>query len=486
METKLNQLLHSLPFVLPEIWLAFVLILLIIIDLFSKKSYLFYITFIGLSIELVLIYCTPLQDHLFLFVLSADSLSVIFKYLLVVISLAILLIIKQSKHDNQLFNHTGEFYAVLVAILFGMNILTMSTNLLMIYLALEIVSIGSYILAVLHFDRKGVEISLKYTVFGIFSSAIMLYGMSLLYGFSGSLDLIAISQASKQIPDAAFLTAFVLSIGGFLFKISASPFHIWTPDVYEGAPTTVVAFLSTASKVAGFAILSRFALAFQPDLGISNILIIIAIASLLIGNFSALWQTSFKRLLAYSGIAQAGFVLVGLITLNTEGVKMMIFYLVTYTIANLIAFLGLILLESAIKKSQIDAGSQIKITDNIQFFSGLGTTSFVFGLALSISMISLVGLPITAGFTAKLLIFTQLWQSKTDTSLLILLVAGLLSTAISLYFYLQIPYYLFFKPKIENLDFQLTTFQKVLMVLLSLALLVLFFKPEWLLNLINI
>ncbi len=484
METKLNQLLNSLPFVLPEIWLAFLFILLILIDLFGKKSYLFYATGVGLFTEIVLIYCTPLQENLFLSALSADSLSQVFKYLLAVISLAVLLLIRQSKKDRQLSTNIGEFYAILIAILLGMNILTMTTNLLMIYLALEMVSIGSYILTVLHFDRRGVEIGMKYTVFGIFSSALMLYGMSLLYGFSGSLDLNMIAKASTQIPTLAFLTAFSLTIAGFLFKISASPFHIWTPDVYEGAPTTVVAFLSTASKVAGFAILSRVVLAFHSYTLVSNILVVVAIVSMLVGNFSALWQTSFKRLLAYSGIAQAGFALVGLVTMNAEGVKIMVFYLVVYSIANLIAFLGIVLVESGLEKSAQIATNKPPFADNIQYFSGLGNTSFVFGLALSVSMISLVGLPITAGFTAKLLIFTQLWQSNTSSLLLVLLVVGLLTTAVSLYFYLKILYYLFFKPRIENLDFQINTFQKIFFVGLTLALIILFFKPEWLLNLL--
>lgn len=474
LDIKLHQIIESIVFILPEIWLVFLFILLIIIDLFGKKSYLLGTLLSGLLIQLGFIYFSPLQEDLFISVLSVAPLSKTFKYVFTAITIVILLFVHHSERDTKTGKNTGEFYAILASILLGMNLLAMATHLLLIYLSLEIISIGSYILAVFYFDRKGVEIGLKYAVFGVFSSAIMLYGMSLLYGFSGSLLLGNIAAASSSIPASAFLVAFVMAIVGFLFKISASPFHIWTPDVYEGAPTTVVAFFSTASKAAGFVVLARFALAFQNNIMITNSLIIIAIVSMLVGNFSALWQTSFKRLLAYSGIAQAGFILVGLLTLNAEGIKIMLFYLVVYAIANLIAFFALTLIENNAKGNIFN--------DNLLSFSGLGNHSLVFGIAVSVSMLSLVGLPITAGFTAKLLIFTQLLEIKDNPFVFILLAVGLLSTAVSLYFYLKIPYYLFFKLKDESIDFQLTNFQKLIMILLAFSLIALFFNPSLLLD----
>ncbi|TAH19903.1 MAG: NADH-quinone oxidoreductase subunit N [Cytophagales bacterium] len=467
---KLHQLIDSIAFILPEIWLVALFIILIIIDLFAKKPNLYNVLLIGLFVQLGIIYFSPLQNNLFIGMLSADALAKVFKYIFAIAGIVVLLIVRVSEKDKKMGQTTGEFYAIFVAILLGMNLLAMATHLLLIYLSLEIVSIGSYILAVFYFDRKGVEVSLKYVVFGIFSSAIMLYGMSLLYGFSGSLLLENIAKVSHTIPAFAFLVAFVMSIAGFLFKISASPFHIWTPDVYEGAPTSVVAFFSTASKVAGFAVLIRFTLALGNNIYIANSLIIIAIVSMLIGNFAALWQTSFKRLLAYSGIAQAGFVLVGLLTLDENGTKITLFYLVVYSVANLLAFFAFALIENK------------KGNDSLLVFNGLGNQQLVFGVALSISMFSLVGLPITAGFTAKLLIFTQLWQIKENPFMLVLLLVGLLSTAISLYFYLKIPYYLFFKQKNENLNFQLTIFQKAVLFLLAFALIGLFFIPSLLLG----
>ncbi len=474
LDIKLHQLIESIAFILPEIWLVFLFILLIIIDLFGKKTYLLVTLLGGLLIQMGFIYFSPLKENLFISALSADSLAKTFKYIFTAITIVVLLFIHSSERDKKIGKNTGEFYAILAAILLGMNLLAMATHLLLIYLSLEIISIGSYVLAVFYFDRKGVEVGLKYAVFGIFSSAIMLYGMSLLYGFSGSLLLENIATASSTIPTSAFLLAFVMAIAGFLFKISASPFHIWTPDVYEGAPTTVVAFFSTASKAAGFAVLIRFALAFGNNITITNTLIIIAVVSMLIGNFSALWQTSFKRLLAYSGIAQAGFILVGLLTLHAEGTKIMLFYLIVYAIANLIAFFALTLLENNTKGNIY--------SDNLRFFSGLGNHSLIFGIAVSISMFSLVGLPMTAGFTAKLLIFTQLWEIKDNPLMFALLAVGLLSTAVSLYFYLKIPYYLFFKPKDESIDFQPTNFQKAIMILLAFSLIALFFNPSLLLN----
>ncbi|GAB4466178.1 MAG: NADH-quinone oxidoreductase subunit N [Thermoflexibacter sp.] len=470
---KLTQIIGSLAFVLPEVWLVVVFCLLIVIDLFGKKSWLFYCLFVGLVIEIGLIYLSPLQNGLFLNTLTSDALTKIFKYLFASTTLAILLLLKNAKKDFAIFQCVGESYAILSVILLGMNLLVMSTHLLMLYLSLEIVSIGGYVLAILSFERKSVEISMKYVLFGIFASAIMLYGMSLLYGFSGSLHLAEIAKAIQQNNlSFPFLITFSLAIAGFLFKISASPFHIWTPDVYEGAPTTVVAFFSTASKAAGLAVLSKFVIILGQK-EIYNILAIIALASMLIGNFSALWQFSFKRLLAYSGIAQAGFMLLGLLTVSEEGVKILIFYFIVYVLSNVLAFLGLILVENKLR------------SDSLLSFSGLGQNNLVLGISLGVSMISLVGLPPTAGFTAKFLIFSQLWQDKTNNLSLLLLIVGLLSTAISLYFYLKIPYYLFFKQD-ENKntqisDFKITHLQKVFILVLAFSLLLFFFRPDWLL-----
>jgi NADH-quinone oxidoreductase subunit N len=475
---RLDQLLGSITFALPELWLAILFFLLIIIDLFSKKAYLKYIFALGLVIEFCLIYLSPIRSNLFLASFSVTELSNIFKYIFAGVALFTIFILHAGERKNtpNSIHQIGELYAILIVILLGMNVLAMSENLLVMYIALEIVSIGGYILTVLQFDKKGLEVGMKYIVFGIFSSAIMLYGISLLYGFSGSLHLQSIAQSTENIPTFAFLTAFLMAMAGFLFKISASPFHLWTPDVYEGAPTSMVAFFSTASKAAGFAILIKFVFVFKDNILITNSLIIIAIASISVGNFSALWQNSFKRLLAYSGIAQAGFMLVGLVTKSMEGVNILMFYLVTYIIANLIAFLSLALVE---KES---TGNQSDIKNS---FSGLGNASLLLGIALSVSMISLVGLPLTAGFTAKLLIFTQLWQIRENTLMLALLVIGLLTTVLSLYFYLKIPYFLFFKKKEEGKIFQISFFQRIVLGILAFILLFLFLKPEILFSLFH-
>ncbi len=442
-------------------------------DLVEKKHWLFYFLFISLIVEIGLIYLAPFQDQIFLDVLTSDTQTKVFKYIFSLTALAILLLLKNAKKDFDTFQLVGESYSILAVILLGMNLLVMSTHLLMLYLSLEMVSIGGYILAVLSFERKSVEISMKYVLFGIFSSALMLYGMSLLYGFAGSLHVEEITNAIQQNNlSFPFLVAFSLAITGFLFKISASPFHVWTPDVYQGAPTTVVAFFSTVSKAAGLAVLCRFVLALEQK-EVFNVLAIVALASMLIGNFSALWQFSFKRLLAYSGIAQAGFMLVGLLTVSEEGIKILIFYLIVYILSNLLAFWGLTLVENQLK------------SDNLTSFSGLGQKSTVLGITLSVSMISLVGLPPTAGFTAKFLIFSQLWQEKSNSLSVLLLIVGLFSTAISLYFYLKIPYYLFFKQdEIKHTpigDFALTRFQKVFLLLLAFSLFLFFFRPDWLL-----
>lgn len=475
MEQYLSQITHSLIYILPEIGLLVLFFLLLLIDLFWKKSsLLFYVLLFGLVIEIALIYFTPLQTNLFLNVISADAFAKVFKYIFSITSILVLLILKQSKRDIKIVEQSGETFGILALIILGMNLLAMSQHLLLMFLSLEIVSIGSYVLTVLSFERKSVEISMKYVLFGIFSSAIMLYGMSLLYGLSGSLQLATIAQlAQANHLTFPLMLAFGLSIAGFLFKISASPFHIWTPDVYEGAPTSIVAFFSTVSKAAGLAVICRFAMSLS-GLEIYNLLVVIVLASIAIGNFSALWQQSFKRLMAYSGIAQAGFILIGLLTFSDTGMQVLVFYLIIYIIANLLAFLSIIIIENHFQ------------SDKLEIFSGLGQKSIVFGVCFSISMLTLVGLPPTAGFTAKLLIFTQLWQGKGTMLALITLIIGLLTTAISLYFYLKIPYNLFFKNILtqEN-HFQLNLSQKVLLTFFTIFLLWFFFQPHLLIEMLK-
>lgn len=497
LSNQLNQIFQSIDALLPELLLSISFLLMILIDLILyrklKKTAQIVtknnrINRIMLLINLIALVITLNQiaqqfyvtNDAFLFgkMLILDTKAILFKFLIVLSTIFTLAHIYVTKKD-----FIAEFYPILISMVIGLCLMTMSVNLLMIYLSIEIVSVSSYILTTIDKTRKSTESGLKYVLFGASASAIMLYGMSLLYGMTGTLDITSpeFSRGLSQIDLVASTVAIVLIISGFLFKISASPFHVWTPDVYESAPTPVVAFFSVAPKIAGFLVAIRFYSAVPNNL--QTITAVLAMASITFGNFSALWQNNAKRLLAYSTIAHSGFMLIGLVTMSQLGLTSIVFYLIITLFANLAAFL------------LVDYAEQLpvnyKITNDrslITKFSGLGRINPFYGILILIVMISLAGLPPTAGFFAKLNIFSALWETYQTTNqpiLLWLFIFGLFNTAIALFFYLKIPYYLFFKEPLENQKFELNSKQYFLVIILILPILILFFKADWLMDLIS-
>jgi NADH-quinone oxidoreductase subunit N len=370
----------------------------------------------------------------------------------------------------------GEFYAIFIAIILGLYLLTMTTNLLMMYISIEFVSISSYILVAFNKDKSNAEAGIKYLLVGAVSSAIMLYGISLLYGMTGSLDFASQQFALNLMLNQQWvvLAVIMMAIGGLLFKLSAFPFHVWTPDVYEATPTPIVAFLSIAPKAASLLVLSRFLSALSVDYQL--IISIVVLASITVGNLSALWQTNTKRLLGYSSIAHAGFMLVGLMALNDDGMKSAIFYISTYTFITLGAFLLIDLL--ALKTDSYE----------LKELSGLGQINSFLAVAAVVLMVALAGLPPTVGFTGKLLIFSALYQGYEDTKsnlMLLVLLFGLLNTAISIFYYLRIPYFMLLKEGEGNQYFGMTIQQRLILYALVVAVLLLFFFPSSLMNVIN-
>lgn len=499
---QLNQILKSIDTLLPEMLLSIAFLFIILIDLIlhydhknkqklvqntvqiSSVIFLFCLTFI------VVILCVIVQQFYngadaFLFdrMLILDLKAILFKFLIL---LSTVFIFGHIYVTGKKF--IAEFYPILVSMVIGLCLMTMSINLLMIYLSVEIVSISSYILTTIDKTRKSTESGLKYILFGASASAVMLYGMSLLYGMTGTLDITSVefSRNISQIDSVASTVAVVLTISGFLFKISASPFHVWTPDVYESAPTSVVAFFSVAPKIAGFLVAIRFYSAVPNNL--QTITAVLAMASITFGNFSALWQNNAKRLLAYSTIAHSGFILIGLVTMSQLGLTSVVFYLIAMLFTNLAAFL-LVDYAEQLTINETHKKSSIKHqTSKIERLSGLGRLNPFYGIMMLIVMISLAGIPPTAGFFAKLSIFSALWETYQNTNqpiLLWLFIFGLLNTAIALFFYLKIPFYLFFKEPFENQIFELNSKQYFLAIILVLPILILFFKADWLMGLIS-
>lgn len=335
----------------------------------------------------------------------------------------------------------GEYYTILLSVTIGMCLVASSHNLVMIYLALELMSIGSYILA--GFSRtigRSEEASLKYVLYGSVSTGVLLFGFTLLYGLTGSMAFDGIRDGLAHAGPGVDLAAYVIFIfilAGAGYKIAMVPFHFWAPDVYEGSPTTIAAYLSVASKGAGFALLIRLAytilLAQSPTNGawseVSGIHInwtahiaALAAITMTLGNLGAIVQVNLKRLLAYSGIAHAGYILMGVSALSTLGIESVILYLIAYLFTNLAAFLVVI--------AMIDAGNDERIAG----LRGLWKRAPYTTIMMTVALFSLIGLPPTAGFVGKYYVFVAILKEK----LFWLAVVGAINTVISLYYYARI------------------------------------------------
>ncbi len=342
----------------------------------------------------------------------------------------------------------GEFYAFLLVTALAVCLAVSANNLIMIYLAMEFLSITSYVLAAyLRNDRKSGEAGLKYFLYGATASAVMLYGMSLLYGATGTTNLAEISRTLSAQPrgDLVWLIvpAIIMLLAGFGFKASLVPFHQWVPDTYEGAPTPITAFLSTVSKATGFAILMRVfvtAFGFLPAAGQwITVLVAISVLTMTLGNLTALRQTNVKRLLAYSSIAQAGYILIGVAAiavapgLTFNGINGTLLYLLAYLFTNIGAFAVVIAIETATGK--------VELKD----YSGMVRRSPWLAALLLIFLLSLAGIPPTGGFIGKLYVF----GAAVNRAMWVLLAIAAINTVIAAFYYLNIVRYMFFVPSEE-------------------------------------
>lgn len=481
---QLDHIIASLARFTPEVWLMAAFVALISWDLVTTEvneegrggffHFLTFLVFIILGLFVYHQWQTQSPGPLFNQMLVLDGKALFFKAL---ITFSALIAVLHSWVMKRRWS--GEFFSILVGMVFGLFLLSMATNLLMVYVSLEVVSISSYILTAFRGDRKSSEGGMKYVLFGSVASGLMLYGMSLLYGLTTTLDFTnpAFGRILVNVDPLVSASALILAMSGLLFKISAVPFQIWNPDVYEAADTPVVSFFSVAPKAVAFLVLMRLfsvlPLNFQP------VLAVISLVTITIGNFSALWQTDAKRLMAYSSIAQSGFVLVGLVAFSSLGNQTAIFYLATYLFGTMASFLLIDALSPSLSKNSVSISS----------FNGIGRQQPLAAVLLTIAFLSLVGLPLTVGFSAKLLVFSSLWEAYQQSSqnlFLILFVFGLLNTAVSLAFYLKIPFALFFRKTAEETPVvTLSWGVTVLSLVLTLPIILLFLKTDWLMNWIS-
>ncbi|TZF81896.1 NADH-quinone oxidoreductase subunit N [Pedobacter sp. BS3] len=457
---SINEILYGLGYLLPELALTALFIIVIITGLFTGKradKVTGIVSFTGL---LIAGYFTAGQlttestVSLFGGMIALSRLAVYLKLILLLCGMLFLLFTQINAELQQHKKGLSDLYAIVIATLLGMNFMAMTANLLMLYLSVEMVSVGSYLMVgYVSSNTRQSEAAIKYALFGAVCSAVMLYGISLLYSFTGTLVLDNEFIANLRVtPQLGASLAVLLVLAGIGFKLSFVPLHFWTPDIYEGASTPVTAFLSTAGKVAAFGVVIRFLLAFSPRHGFlivdfQQLLSIIAIITMIIGNFAAIWQDNIKRMLAYSSIGHTGFIMMALIAFSDASAKAMIFYLFVYTLMNMAAFM----LADYIEQKT----GTLKISE----YKGFGKKLPLAFCALVIVLLSLIGFPATAGFIAKVLVFSsalELYNFSGSVLLLILMAMGALTTVVSLFYYFKIPLFAYLKkPDAEPVIFSL-------------------------------
>jgi len=434
------MIMDQIKYIAPEISLLCFALLIIMLDLFiANKRVLPFIAVAGalLSAFFVLMLWGGQATEAFYRTIAVDQFGLFFK--LLILASTVLVIMASNKYVAKFERFQGEFYALLMLSAIGLMLLVSAINLITIYVALELSGISLYILVSFLKDKKSSEAGLKYLILGSVASAILLYGMALVFGMTGNTCLTCIADYIKGMPDLslvsvpALLVGLVLLITGFGFKIASVPFQMWVPDVYEGAPTPITAYLSVASKAAGFAVIARVLMtAFGMPAWLHNewavIIAVLAAVTMTAGNVMALAQTNIKRLLGYSSIAQAGYLMVGLAAIGMGSQadstlrSGLLFFLLSYTLTNLGAFIAIIAISNKIN------------SDQIEDYTGMGKRAPMLAVALTLCMVSLTGLPPTAGLIAKIYIFS----GAVDQGLLWLVIVAVINSCISAYYYFKV------------------------------------------------
>ncbi len=439
-----EQIIESTYRFLPETTLTVTFCVAILTGLVFRKQpkLVGYVAFLGILVSMIFAFeQLGVSQSIFSGMISVDPFAVFFKLLIGFCALVIILFSSFSSEVQSTVRRMSEYFSLLVTMTLGMFLMAGASNLLMMVLAMELTSLSSYVLA--GYTKEALdssEASLKYILYGALSSGVMLYGISILYGLTGATDFWGINKALSMgtANYISLLIASIFIIVGFGYKISAVPFHFWTPDVYEGAPITITAFLSVASKAAGFSMMIRFfKVAFIDThmVGLpagmwatlqgfewNKLLAILSVLTMTLGNLVAVWQNNLKRLLAYSSIAHAGYMLMGVVILSDKGIAAVLIYFVVYLFMNLGAFLVVMMVANKTGSEDIDS------------YKGLGYRSPLIGVAMVIFFISLTGLPPTAGFIGKLYLFAALL----DARWVWLAIVGAINSVISLYYYVRV------------------------------------------------
>ncbi|MFQ6607444.1 MAG: NADH-quinone oxidoreductase subunit N [Fidelibacterota bacterium] len=483
--------LQSLKLFIPELIIVGTVLLGIITDLFYRREQSYRVAYWimgGLTVAALALLLTPASEAITLFLgtIVLDPFARMFKFLFLLATVVVILM--SLKTDELKVVRTGEYYLLIAALTLGMFLMASSVDLIMIYLSIEVVSIVSFILAgYLKTRVRSTEASLKYVIYGAFSSGIMLYGFSLLFGLTGTTKLFEIREGMATLQGGGTLTltvATIMIMAGFGYKISVVPFHFWTPDVYEGAPTPITAYLSVGPKAAGFALLIRvFNIVFSgtdallasfwqvlEGLPWQEVMAILAAITMTLGNVIAIQQSNVKRLLAYSSIAHAGYILMGIPVLSLGGIYASMFYVVVYLFMQLGAFFVVITIQNKYNTEEIDE------------YGGLGFKAPYLGVTMAIFLFSLTGLPPTAGFIGKFYLFSAVIEAR----MYWLAIVAALNSVISLYYYMRIVKMMYLQGEREAELYLPPRFQTTLLAILAVPTVVfgIYWAPiaDWIRN----
>jgi NADH-quinone oxidoreductase subunit N len=467
--------MENLQLILPEIFISLSIMFLLILGVFKKNSSVLIhnLSLIVLFITAVITFNETIdveKTYLFKGGVVIDYLSSLMKIITLLAAFTVLTI---SQNYLKIFKISKIEYPILIlSSVLGMMVMISSNDLIVFYMGLELQSLALYVLATFNRDNlKSSEAGLKYFVLSALSSGLLLYGCSLIYGFAGStnFDIIATKLSSNEY---ALTFGIVFILVGLAFKISAVPFHMWAPDVYEGSPTPVTLFFTMVPKIAALTIFIRFL--YVPFLNLidqwQTIIIFLSIASMLFGAIAAIGQTNLKRLIAYSSIGHIGYVLAGLAAVSNEGIQSSIVYIIIYIIMNLGLFSCLLMLKR-----------NNDYYEDISDLSGLSKNHPLLSLSLLIILFSLAGIPPLAGFFAKFYIF----KSVIEQSMYFLAIVGLLSTVVAAFYYLRIIKIIYFDPEKEKFDDDHSSWLKFSLTFSTILILLYFIFPSQLVEVVS-
>ncbi|MGB7526435.1 NADH-quinone oxidoreductase subunit N [Sphingobacterium cellulitidis] len=443
-------------------------ILILYIGLYKAKNALLPVSILGLLIALGLeayywnVEAVPLYKGMVIF----DHFSLSFS--MICIALTILILLLSKEYFKAISDNIAEYYTLILFSLTGALIVCAYHNFAMLFIGLEIMSVALYILAgIRRTDKVSNEASLKYFLMGAFSTGFLLFGITLLYGSTGSFDLAVIKQYIIDNPtgvSSMFYGGILLLLVGLCFKVGAAPFHFWTPDVYDGSPILITTFMSTVVKIASFAgFLKLFSTVLVPlNEFWTPVLLTVVIITLFVGNVTALMQTSYKRMLAYSSISHAGYMLFAILSIGPNSASGILIYSAAYGLASIISFGALILVKR-------QAGS-----DSFESFNGLGKKNPWLAFTITISMLSLAGIPLTAGFIGKFMMFSNVMNDYHT----VLLILAAINAAVGIYYYLRVVVHMYFMTSNEELKIAMPLNFQIVFVLCVILTIILGIYPD--------